>query len=94
LVTKQGYVVMGEGGPIQLDRNAATPMTVGATGRDSSGQTRGKLSLTAFNDPSLLTPIGGGMFSAKAPGIQTTSETKSTLRQGFVEGANTIRCWK
>ena len=90
LVTKQGYVVMGEGGPIQLDRNAATPMTVGADGTvTQAGQTRGKLSLTAFNDPSLLMPIGGGMFSAKAPGIQTTTETKSTLRQGFVEGANT-----
>src|SRR4029079_7428776 len=90
LVTKQGYVVMGEGGPIQLDRNAATPMTVATDGPvTQAGQVRGKISLTAFNDPSLLTPIGGGMFTAKAPGIQTSTDTKSMVRQNSVEGANT-----
>ena len=90
LVTKQGYVVMGEGGPIQMDRNNASPIRVDTDGTVSqAGQTRGKLALIAFNDPTLLTPIGGGMFTAKAPGIQTTTETKSTVRQGCLEGANT-----
>jgi flagellar basal-body rod protein FlgF len=89
LVTKQGYLVMGEGGPIQLDRSNATPMRVDPDGTVmQEGQVRGKLHLVAFKDPTLLTPIGGGMFTAKAPGIQVT-DTKSTVKQGCIEGANT-----
>lgn len=90
LVTKEGFLVMGEGGPIQLDRNNATPMSVSLDGTVSQGgQTRGKLALVAFNDPNLLSPAGGGMFLAKDPNLQPNPDSKSTLRQGFLEGANT-----
>jgi flagellar basal-body rod protein FlgG len=90
LVTKQGYLVMGEGGPIQLDRNIGGAISVAADGSVSQGnQVRGKMALVSFNDPNLLTPTGGGMFLAKDGGVQPSADTKSTVKQGFLEGANT-----
>jgi flagellar basal-body rod protein FlgF len=90
LVSKQGYLVMGEGGTIQLDRNSSTAISVAPDGTVSQGgQTKGKLNLVAFNDPNLLTPGGGGMYLAKDPNLQPNAESNSTLRQGFLEGANT-----
>lgn len=89
LVTKQGYPVMGEGGLIQLDRNVSTPIVVAPDGTISQGgETRGKLSLTTFNDPKLLTSAGG-FFVAKNPALQTENDTGSIIRQGFLEGSNT-----
>ena len=89
LVTKQGYLVLGEGGAIQLDRNGSVAMSVAADGTVSQGgQVRGKLNVVAFNDPNLLTPAGGGTFTAKEGGIQMVDE-KGRVRQGFLEGANT-----
>jgi flagellar basal-body rod protein FlgF len=90
LVTKQGFLVMGEGGPIQLDPSNSLSITVGADGSISQGdQLRGKLNLVSFNDPSLLTPAGGGLFMAKDPALQQNSDGTSTIRQGSLEGSNT-----
>lgn len=89
LVTKQGYLVMGEGGPIQLDRGS-TGLTAAPDGTISQGdQVRGKLNLVTFNDPNLLKSAGGGMFLAKDPALQTSTDGGSTVRQGFLEGSNT-----
>ena len=89
LVTKQGHLVLGEGGSIQLDRNGSVAINVAPDGTISQGgQTRGKLSVVNFNDPNLLTPAGAGTYLARDPGLQTT-ESKATVRQGFLEGANT-----
>ena len=90
LVSKQGYLVLGEAGAIQLDRNNSGAISVAADGTVSQGsEIRGKLNLVAFNDPNLLTPASGGLYLAKDPNLQPLSENKSTLRQGFLEGANT-----
>ncbi len=90
MVTKQGFKVMGEGGAIQLDRNKPGPLSIAADGTVSqAGELRGKLSLVSFNDPTLLTPAGGGVYLSKDPKIQTTGDKKSTVRQGCLEGANT-----
>jgi flagellar basal-body rod protein FlgG len=90
LVTKQGYLVMGEGGPIQLDRNLSTSFTVAPDGTISQGsEVRGKLSLKSFNDPNLLTPTGGGFFVNRNPALDANPDTLSIIRQGFLEGANT-----
>jgi len=90
LVTKQGYRVMGEGGAIQLDRNNSGAISVAPDGTISQGsEMRAKLNLVAFNDPNLLTPASGGLFLAKDPNLQPLGDNKSTLRQGFLEGANT-----
>jgi flagellar basal-body rod protein FlgF len=89
LVNKQGFLVMGEGGPIQLDRNSGTAISVAADGTVSQGnQVRGKLALVAFNDPNLLTPTGGGVYLAKDSSAQPIADSKSTVKQGFLEGAN------
>ena len=90
LVTKQGYLVQGQGGPIQLDRNNSAMIHVAADGTISQGsEVRGKLNLVSFNDPNLLTPLNGGFFMAKDPALQTVDDTKTNVRQGFLEGSNT-----
>ena len=90
LVTKQGYLVMGEGGSIQFDPNNSTVINVAPDGTISQGsERRSKIQLTEFNDPNLLKDIGGGFYLAKDPNIQATTEVKSSVRQGFLEGANT-----
>jgi flagellar basal-body rod protein FlgG len=91
LVTKQGYLVMGQGGPIQLDRNiSSTGITVAPDGTISQGsEGRGKLNIVTFNDLNLLTPTGGGFFLAKDPALQPTDENIGIVRQGFLEGSNT-----
>ena len=90
LVTKQGYLVQGQGGPIQVDRNNSAAIHVAADGTISQGsEVRGKLNLVSFNDPNLLTPLNGGFFMAKDPALQTVDDTKTNVRQGFLEGSNT-----
>lgn len=88
LVTKQGFAVMGEAGPIQLDRNTSVPITVASDGTISQGgEIRGKLKITTFNDPKLLT-VAGGFFVAKNPALQPEDSDNSFIRQGFLEGSN------
>lgn len=90
LVTKQGYLVMGEGGPVQVDRSTSAAITVAPDGSVSQGEEpRGKLNVVSVNDPNLLTPAGGGFFVAKNPAIQVEPDRASIVRQGFLEGANT-----
>jgi len=90
LVTKQGYLVLGESGSIQLDSNHSTAINVAPDGTISQGaERRGKIQLVEFNDPNLLKDIGGGMYLAKDPNIQPSTEGTSNIRQGFLEGANT-----
>jgi flagellar basal-body rod protein FlgF len=90
LVTKQGYLVMGESGSIQMDRNNSASIHVAGDGTVSQGsEVRGKLNLVTFNDPNLLTPASGGFYLAKDPALQPVDDTKTSVRQGFLEGANT-----
>ncbi|HUD49590.1 MAG TPA: flagellar hook-basal body protein [Candidatus Baltobacteraceae bacterium] len=95
LVTKDGYTVLGQSGPgaapgpIFLDLGNSAPMVISATGEVSQGsQTQGKLKITEFVKPTLLTQISGAYFMANDPNLQTRPST-STLRQGFLEGSNT-----
>ncbi|MDB6039942.1 MAG: flagellar basal body rod protein [Verrucomicrobiales bacterium] len=90
LVNKQGSVVIGQSGPIQMDRNNAAPISISATGDVSQGaEIRGTLKVINVNDPQLLTSIGGGSFLANNPNIQVQPVTDASLRPGFLEGANT-----
>lgn len=89
IVTKQGYMVMGEGGPIQIDRTTPGGITVAPDGTISQGgQLRGKMNLVSFNDNNLLSPAGGGFFLANNPALQPTPEPNSTVEQGMLEGSN------
>jgi flagellar basal-body rod protein FlgG len=89
LVTKQGYAVLGDGGSIQIDLNNPAPISISTTGEVSQGtDLKGKLKLTNFNDLHLLQNIGNGCYLARNPNLQTT-ETPATLKQGYLEAANT-----
>lgn len=89
LVTKEGYTVMGENGPVQLDAHNHNPLSISATGEvRQGGEVKGKLSLADFENPELLTRTNGVYFLATDPGLQSKAAT-GTLREGFVEGANT-----
>ncbi len=90
LTTKQGYVVMGDSGAIQLDRATSDPIAVAADGTVSQGQVvRGKIKVVDFNKPELLTQASGGIFLAQNAGLQTNEVATPDLRQFFVEQANT-----
>jgi len=90
LVTKEGYLALGDGGPIQLDLTTGGLVTVTATGEVSQGpDSKGRLKLVEFNDPKLLTRLSGGYFSANDPNLRGDPARASTVRQGFLEAANT-----
>lgn len=89
LVTKEGYTVLGQNGPIQLDPHDPGGVTISATGDVKQGDAvRGKLSLTDYENPQLLTPTNGVYFLATDPGLVAKPATGS-MRDGFVEEANT-----
>jgi len=89
LITKQGYAVLGESGPIQLDPNNSAPFSISTTGEVSQGaELKGKLRVSDFEKPELLTQISGGYF---LPGDPTAigQPSSATLRQGYLEASNT-----
>ena len=90
MVTKTGNPVLSDGGPIQFDPNNASPITVSSTGEVSQGgDVKGRLRLVEFNDPHLLTSIGGGCFLANHQDLLAKDSTASSVRQGYLEGSNT-----
>mgnify|MGYP000633943855 CR=1 FL=1 len=89
LVTKQGYAVLGDGGPVQFDPNNPGTLTVSATGEISQGgEIRGKLRVVEFAQPTALSPVGEGYFVANSPEAQPLEAKASSIRQGYLEGAN------
>jgi flagellar basal body rod protein FlgG len=89
LVTKQGWLVAGEGGPLQLDLNNPKPMGVSPSGELSQGGDRkGRVRLVEFNDPALLTRLSGGLFAADHPALRGEPARASTVLQGSLETAN------
>jgi flagellar basal-body rod protein FlgF len=94
LVTKDGYAVLSDRGtagvptPIQLDLTNRAPMSISATGVVSQGSAEaGKLKITEFDKPELLTQISGAYFTANDPKL-VSSTGASTVRQGYLEGSN------
>lgn len=89
LTTKQGFLVLGEGGPIQLDPSLGGQITIAPSGEISQGtEVRGKLKVVDFNQPNQLTQVSGGYFTANSA-LQPTDVPTPSLHQGFLEGANT-----
>jgi flagellar basal body rod protein FlgG len=92
LVTKEGYAVQGDSGPIAIDLNKDKDkeMSVASTGEVFQGiDLKGRIRLTEFGNPKLLTRLSGGYFTADNPNAAPTSSTTSTVRQGALEAANT-----
>lgn len=90
LVTKEGYVVLSDSGnPLKLDPHNHTPLTIGADGQIKQGpDTKGKIGLTDYENPQLLTETNGVFFLTDNPALVTKPAT-GLVRQGFVEGSNT-----
>lgn len=88
LVTKQGFAVLGEGGPIQLD--ARNPkLSISPSGEITQGtDSRGKIRIVDFSDPSRLTPIGGGQFVANDPALKSRDLANAIVHQGYLELGN------
>jgi flagellar basal body rod protein FlgG len=90
LTTQHGSLILGNAGPIQLDPSNPGPMTIAPTGEVSQGGVvKGRLKITEFSDPGVLTPTAAGLFIAADPNAQGHAATASQVRQGFVENANT-----
>jgi flagellar basal body rod protein FlgG len=89
VVTKDGYLVMGDSGPVQADTTLNDPLEFSATGEASQGRdTKGRLKVVDFNDPQLL-QRAGGYFLTGAPGLEAQPLTNLTLRPQSIEAANT-----
>jgi flagellar basal-body rod protein FlgF len=89
LVTKEGYAVRGEGGPIQVDRKNGGPISIGPGGDVSQGsQLVGKLKLVEFQNPKALTAISAGYFQSTNSEELPTDVANPSIRQGFLESGN------
>ena len=89
LTNAQGFPVMSETGPVQLDINNTAPLTVSATGQISQGaELKGRLKIAEFANPGALTSTGTGVFIITDPSIQPQTATNSNVRQGYLENAN------
>ena len=90
MITKQGFPVLGDSGPIQLDKNHGGDITISANGEVSQGNSRkGKIKVVDFNDPNLLTPTSSGFFIAQDRNLIPTEVREPSIRQGVLESANT-----
>jgi len=90
LVTKQGYLVMSDNGPVQLDPNNSSPITVSANGDISQGdRSQGHLRLVEFPDPNKLSALGPGLFVANKLDTVPLPATSAMVRQGYLEASNT-----
>jgi len=89
LTTKQGYAVMGSGGPIRLDPSNPAPVSVSVDGQVSQGsEVKGKLAITEFSNIKAVSQGTGGYFEANAQAVPKPAAA-TNVRQGFVEASNT-----
>ncbi len=90
LVTKQGYAVMGDSGPLQLNPRGKGTLSISADGSVSQGsESHGKLKAVDFKDPQLLSHLGGSYFQAPDPQARMSNLTGSVFKQRVLESANT-----
>ena len=89
LLTKEGFAVLGDSGPVQLDPNNPKLFISPSGDISQGGEPKGKLRIMKFDDPSRLTPSGAGLFVASDPKIKSADVTTPSLRQGFLELSNT-----
>ena len=88
LTTKQGYPVMGTGGPLTFDPNNPATLDIADDGEVSQGtDIKGALAVTEFGNLKGLTLGNSGYFQA-SPAAKPTAATATNVRQGFVEESN------
>ena len=91
LMTKQGYVVQGDGGAIVLDPKKGEPSISpdGIISQMSQGQTErvGKLNIVRIADMSDLSKNGDSTYSLTSNAAPIPA-TDAAVRQGFLEASN------
>jgi flagellar basal-body rod protein FlgF len=93
LVTSDGYAVLGDGGPIQLqpnDRQVSISHDGTISVREGNSKVdsaRGKLKVVTFDNPQQLQKDGSSTFNATG-GVQPQPTTKAGIVQGAVEKSN------
>ena len=87
LVTKEGYRVLGENGPIKLD---AARLIISEKGEIFDGDRLiDKLKMVDFKDQKALRKAGDGLVRVEEEGRpDNLIEFKGSLKQGFLEGSN------
>lgn len=83
LVTIEGYRVLGEGGPIQLETDQVTANADGALFVD--GEEVGALSIVVFDEDALIEKYGYNYFTSEGP---EGGEEEFRVVSGFIEGSN------
>ena len=88
IVTKQGYTVMGDGGPITL-RPGGGRVAINAEGMIVQGETQvGKIAVHEFADPSKLRRIGDGLLGPVDASARPTTVEKPSVVGGALESSN------
>ncbi|WP_439576096.1 flagellar basal-body rod protein FlgF [Phreatobacter sp.] len=87
LVTKQGHLVLGEGGPIAFEQNDIG-ITVGRDGSvAASGGLRGRLRIVTADGAGAFEKAGDNLFRM-AQGVAARPAEARDVRQGFIEKSN------
>ncbi|WP_045223186.1 flagellar basal-body rod protein FlgF [Desulfonatronum thioautotrophicum] len=88
LVTSQGFPVLVDGGPVNLEPNAR--VIIGPEGDiQANGDPVGNFELVTFDDLQVLEKLGQNMFRLR-PDVQVAEQPADnvTVTQGYLEGAN------
>jgi flagellar basal-body rod protein FlgF len=88
LVTDDGQIVAGEGGPIQIQDGTPVDLVVDDTGLVyQNGEEIGRLRIQQVENPETLVKVGGKRFAAGRDSRVGPMETPA-VRQGVIEGSN------
>ena len=89
LRTQTGLVILGDNGPILVDRSSLEPIKLSNTGElTQGGTTLGRPRLVEFNNPKWLTPVEGGSYVSTDPRLVANRARASQLHQGLIENSN------
>lgn len=88
LVDRAGRLVGGEGGPITIPTTVSLQnVSIDRDGTVAAeGKAIGKVKIVQFQDPTVLTPVGGNCYAA--PKTAQQQPATAALHQGYQEGSN------
>lgn len=88
LVSGQGYPVLADGGPINLEPNAR--VVVGSGGEiQANGEVVANLDVVTFENPQVLEKLGQNMFRLReGVNVQEVPADNVTVVQGYLESGN------
>ncbi|GAB4317081.1 MAG: flagellar basal-body rod protein FlgF [Candidatus Zixiibacteriota bacterium] len=86
LTSVDGHAVLGDGGEIRLPAGEITINTEGEIFVD--GRRIDRLRVVRFDDPRVLVRGGSTIFEIGIPTVSPQDDTRSAIRQGFLEHSN------